>query len=86
MVEMARVKWERTVLRLVETYYKATAAKFEWSCYICQVNTNCELLMYIYLMNGLFICYMLWARDVSKILEYKPSLKLLTINRRTGRE
>ena len=29
---------------------------------------------------------MLWARDVSNILEYKPSLKLLTINRRTGRE
>ena len=37
---------------------------------MCQVS---ELLMYIYLMNGLFICYMLWARDVSNILEYKPS-------------
>ena len=24
---------------------------------------------------------MLWARDVTNILEYKPSLKLLTINR-----
>ena len=41
--------------------------------YMCQVSTNCELLMYIYLMNGLFICYMLWACDVSNILEYKPS-------------
>ena len=29
-----------------------------------------------------FITYMLWSRDVSNILEYKPSLKLLTINRR----
>ena len=47
---------------------------------------NCELLMYIYLMNCLFIYYMLWSRDVSNILEYKPSLKLLTINRRTAAE
>ena len=29
---------------------------------------------------------MLWAHDVSNILEYKPSLKLLTIIRRTGLE
>ena len=38
---------------------------------IHEVSTNCELLMYVYL-NGLFICYMLRARDVSNILEYKP--------------
>ena len=42
--------------------------------------------MYIYLMNVLFICHMLWAHDASNILEYKRSLKLLTINRRTDRE
>ena len=30
--------------------------------------------MYIYLMNGLFICHMLRAHDVSNTLEYKPSL------------
>ena len=53
--------------------------------YMCQVSTNCELLMYIYMMNVLFICYMLRARDVSNILEYKPSLKLLTINRGTAK-
>ena len=27
------------------------------------------------MMNVLFICHMLWARDVSNILGYKPSLK-----------
>ena len=27
------------------------------------------------MMYVLFICHMLWARDVSNILEYKPSLK-----------
>ena len=48
---------------------------------MCQVSTNCELLMYVYLINCLFIYYMLWSRDVSNILEYKPSLKLLTINK-----
>ena len=37
-------------------------------------------------VNGLFVCYMLWACDVLNILEYMPSVKLLTINRRTGRE
>ena len=46
--------------------------------------SGCEYLMYIYLMNGLFICHMLRVRYVSNMLEYKPSLKLLTINRRTG--
>ena len=54
--------------------------------YMCQVSINCELLMYIYLMNGMFICYMLWAHDVSNILEYKPSLKLMTINRYSWKE
>ena len=38
--------------------------------------------MYTYLMNGLFICHMLRARDVLNTWEYKPSLKLLTINKR----
>ena len=39
--------------------------------HMCQVSTSCELLVYIYLMNGLFICYMLWARGVTNILEYQ---------------
>ena len=41
--------------------------------YMCQVSTNREVLMNI---------YMLWARDVLNILEYKPSLK--TIKASTG--
>ena len=35
MVEMAQVKWRRTVQWSVETYYEAVAAKLEWSCYTC---------------------------------------------------
>ena len=31
--------------------------------------------MYFYIMNSLYICHMLWARDTSNIVEYKPSLK-----------
>ena len=53
--------------------------------YMCQVNTNCEWLIYIYLMNGLLIFHMLRACDVSNTLEYKPSLKLLTIREQDGR-
>ena len=45
---------------------------------------NCEKLMYIYVMNGLFIWHKFQARDVLNILEYKPSLKQLR-KQSTGR-
>ena len=41
--------------------------------YMCQVSINCEYSEYLH--DESFVCHMLWARDVSNILEYKPSLK-----------